>query len=567
MTRKYILLLIGFFAALSLISCSKQQGGGGDEPTGKVTVYGQVKGSDGASLAGVIVSDGTVCAKTDAQGCYELRSALNAKVNKFIFVTTPEKYSAPVVNGIPVFYKKIADLTKQEDGTYRGVDFTLNKISGNTDKFTLFISADPQPRNSNAGYDNFAYHALDCCEDLYRDWRETKSEIIDRPVYGIVLGDIVHENMTLFSKYTNGLKQNGFATYNCPGNHDHDLDTEGSTGGSNMIGLQTFEKNFGPTCYSVDLGKIHLIMMDDMYVPYKDGKCPKGDFNTGFFDNDWTWLKNDLAQVDRSRTIFFGAHGVIYMQPGGTEMGTRTNNHLSDVAHLLAKFAKVHAWFGHSHVPYNHNYASNDKNFPNVESHMVPRSTGDLWTNERLAGGAPRGFVVVDVDGTNVTWKFKPTPYQRSSFAGTHGKPAVPYMDYTFDNGIAKLNSDGTVLDEKYQIVAYPPTAYPEANGYVVANVYWWDDKWSKPTWTADGSTPETMKAFTPSKSDSYDLNDKTIASFYASKESKLQSSDFTWFKNVHTLFYVYVGSASKGSGTVSVTDRFGNKYSTKLTW
>jgi len=563
--KKFI--FAGILVAFLLFSCQKEEGGG-DEPAGEITVTGCVKGSDGLLLQGVTVSDGTVCTSTDAQGCYKLPSKLDKEV-KFIFVTTPENYSAPVIEGIPVFFKRVSELKKEADGTYKNVDFTLDKIETNPDRFTLLVSADPQPRSSGATYDNFAYHSLDCCQDLYRDWRETSAKISGRPVYGIVLGDIVHENMTLFDQYTKALAQNSYPTFNVPGNHDHDLDKEGSTGGSNMIGLQTFEKNFGPTNYSVDLGKIHAVFMDDMYVPYDaSGKCPKSGYSTGFTDNSWTWLKNDLALVDRSKTIFFYAHGVIYMQPGGTEMGTRTPNHLSDVAHLLAKFGKTHAWFGHSHIPYNHVYAANDKNFPNVESHMVPRSTGELWTNERLAGGAPRGYVIVDVNGTDVSWKFKPVPYQSSKFCGKHGQPSVPYMNYSFTGGVAALNDGGSILDEQYQIVAYPPSAFAEAQGYIVANVYWWDSNWSTPTWTTDGSTPETMKAYISKTSDNYDANDKTIATFYIKNEpTTLGGGDYSWNKDVRTLFYTYVGTSEHGSGTVSVNDRFGNTFSTKLTW
>ena len=48
----------------------------------------------------------------------------------------------------------------------------------------------------------------------------------------------------------------------------------------------------------------------------------------------------------------------------------------------------------------------------NLEAHSVVRSTGELWTNEYLSIGVPRGYVVVDVDGEDISWKFKPTVYQ-----------------------------------------------------------------------------------------------------------------------------------------------------------
>lgn len=559
--------LIVLLAVLFLAACSKQPVGPKEEEA-EVTVEGTVKGNDGQLLKGVVVSDGRICTKTDEKGHYQLRSSLDADV-RFIMVSTPGGYSAPVEKGLPIFFKRRAELGQPDSkGKYSNVDFTLEKISGNPERFTVIVSADLQPRNRTAGYDNFAYHSLDCCEDVYRSWRELTSTITDRKVYGITLGDIVHENMTLYKNYKEGLATQNFPTYNVMGNHDHDLDSEGSTGGNNIIGPLSFERELGPVTYSFNLGKIHVIVMDDIFIP--DGKCQKQQYLTGITDRDWEWLQNDLKTVDRGTTIFYCTHSPMFMQRSLSDRGKKTTaNHISAAANLLAKYAKVHAWAGHTHTTFNYNYPESDA-FRNVEVHTLPRTTGELWTNEFHANGSPRGYTVVDVDGTSVSWKFHPVKYQSSEYVGTSKgyTYTYPYRNYDFgSDGVARLKEGSAELDSEYQCVVYAPGTYKDK--YVYANVFNWDDKWSLPVFTPDGGSATTMTQVNKNNGEMYmyDFNDKSVATFYREHCQTLANADYNYSSgDLNTLFNAYCNQ-SKGSGSVSVTDRFGNKYETRISW
>ena len=171
----------------------------------EVTVKGYIR-SNGKPIANVVVSDGLLCTKTNANGFYALKS--NLADTKFVMVSIPSGYTAPTdANGLPIFYHRVTNNEKSKNLCV--ADFSFNKIANNSDRFTLLVGADPQPRASSAGYDNNAYHSLDCCNDLYRDMREKAAAITDQNVYGLMLGDIVHENMGLYDNYIEGLKTLG----------------------------------------------------------------------------------------------------------------------------------------------------------------------------------------------------------------------------------------------------------------------------------------------------------------------------------------------------------------------
>ena len=136
----------------------------------------------------MVVSDGLLTTLTDESGYYALESDLSTR--RFVQVTIPAAYEIPVKNGIPQFWRRIP-----EGATEFEADFTLQARRKAASRYTVLMTADPQIRSRSARYDNFAFHSIDMYEDMCRDLRETAASITDRPVYGISLGDLVHNDM------------------------------------------------------------------------------------------------------------------------------------------------------------------------------------------------------------------------------------------------------------------------------------------------------------------------------------------------------------------------------------
>ena len=573
---------------LLLPACGPEENGGGEEngktPAKEWTVSGTVKGNDGNPIADVVVSDGISCTRTDAQGNYALAVDLSvdlAATLKYVFVSTPSGWAAPKEEGHAIFWKWLKDYSKNSEGKITGVDFTLTKIA-NPERFTIFIFGDPQPRKS--GYTVYtngsAFRAVDVCTDMYKDMKELAAKMTS-PVYGIGLGDIVHRTPSYLPTYRSGMMGTGITTYNIIGNHDQVADEQGN----NPVGLaeeeasKIFEKHMGPTNYSFNLGSLHFLMLDDMVI--REGK-PSDDCATGLTDDIWEFVKNDLALVPSSASIMLCAHSPMFMQLDGTEQNWHKKyNHLSELKNILKRFERVYAWAGHSHSTFNH-YTKDS----NIEEHTLCRVTGALWTNEYLSeNGTPRGYIVFDYDGGNISWKFKPTFWQTGAHcnAGTDKEPDYTYRDWNYDaTGRAILKSTGQPLDDSYQMQLFKPGTYEKNDNTVYANVFLWDEAWKTPTVQLEGSTsrsPMTRVTEGVGKLFRYSFADREMTEFYASKWPGLKTEwygeDYTGtgypdkkMKNCASIFKYKVNStADHGSATVRVTDRFGNEYSSKLTW
>ena len=549
------------------VSCKKDpDGNGGDKPEPSVitgNIQGTVVSSTGTPLEGVVVSDGLHCTKTNSKGEWGLEADLDN--TDYVFVSTPSDHSAPLVDGTPVFWKSLKDLTPK-DGKYLDVKFTLDKLS-RADRFSILIYADPQPRSKGAGYDNMGYHALDCCADMYRDMKEYVSTLTGRPVYGIGLGDIVHRSPNLLTQHKAGFADAGVRNYNVIGNHDHDTETVFPANTPEKIAAGKFEAVLGPVNYSFNLGDLHIVVLDNMICPQETNGKFSDNCKNGLRDDIWQWLQNDLQYVSKDKTLMVCAHSPMFRLTGGSN---RTAQHSADYRDLLSKYKKVLHWAGHVHLSLNYV----DVNNPVIESHSVTRVTGELWTNEYLgSNGTPRGYIVFDYDGGAYKWHFKPIYYQTGAFTGTYtthdkGKqPDYTWRDWDYVNGKAIMRTTGKPLDESYQMQVFAPGSYPGSDGekYLYANIFLWDELWEEPKLYIN-SVPKKMTRVVD-KNYMYTPATREIREFYNTYNSYLAGDDYEFSSsNTESVFRVFV-DAEHGSGTVKVKDRFGNTYSSDITW
>ncbi|MBP5397224.1 MAG: calcineurin-like phosphoesterase C-terminal domain-containing protein [Bacteroidales bacterium] len=548
-------------------------------------VTGRVVDNSGNPIEGVVVSDGILSVRTNADGNFYINSSRIAKNasnattsdTTFVYISTPSGYkNQEVVAGIPKFYKKRSEMSKSGN-IYNCGNFTLTPV--NDSHFTLLVTADPQPRKHDgqwASIEKTAYRSLRLCQSLYRDLKETAASK-STPVYGLCLGDLVHEDMSLLDTYiSDGMNTVGYPTFNVLGNHDND--PSASNDGAGAIPFMT---RFGPRNYSFNIGGVHFVVLDNLMMYRKDGQLTG--FNQGINDEVWEWLQGDMAYIPTTTKVMVAAHSPMFKYITGSER-TNTARHGPDYGALFDKYSEVHAWAGHTHIGFNFVYSQNHRH-RNVQVHTLARSTGELWTNEYLAeGGTPRGFTVVDVNNGTISWKFHPTKYLNSSYHGTQGQPTLNLCEYIWSDtspSVAQMKNTGNGdtgqdLSEAYQMHVFAPGTYSQDTGSntVYANIFLWDEKWKTPTFTPTGGSAMTMERISGRVGDTdnpeaHDAAGTEMRTFYNAKYSILRSGcGYTAsIPGIQSIFKATGIPSSCHSGTVRVEDRFGNVYTRYLSW
>ena len=179
----------------------------------------------------------------------------------------------------------------------------------------------------------------------------------------------------------------------------------------------------------------------------------------------------------------------------------------------------------------------------------------------------------MDVVDGEISWRFHPTKYLKSEFHGTHGQPSYTYCDWNYAGTspkVAKMKDTGADLDESYQMHVFPPDAYGDGKFYV--NVFLWDSRWGTPTLTTAGGAPVPMTHVetvdtSPEARIGYDRADKEIKSFYYANYSLLRSAGYDDFAPGVPLTMFCADAPASGTGTVSVTDRFGQVWTRTVSW
>ena len=294
-------------------------------------VTGRVTSTGGLPIEGVVVSDGFNCTQTDADGRYALTSDL--ELRRFVFVSVPAEYEIPARHGCPQFFRRIDRFQKEVKA-----DFVLEPRLVPAVHHTLLVQGDPQIKNYGVDGSAEAYRSV-----VIPDIRMRST--ITTPCYGINLGDLVYNDMNVYNAYIDNTGRVNTTTFNVIGNHDHDQ----TTILSDSLGTVYFEMYLGPTCYSVELGELHFIFLDNI-VMKNNTLDPNnvGAYSDGLSDEAYSWLCNDLKYVDKDRTVMLCAHSSMFRKPD-SEPADR-DRHGPDYASRLAQYRCVHSWAGHSSI-------------------------------------------------------------------------------------------------------------------------------------------------------------------------------------------------------------------------
>lgn len=456
-----------------------------------IELRGQVR-AGGKGIKGVSVTDGTNVCQTDANGNYELLSNRQAR---FVYISVPSGYKFDNNQGIAVFYKVIPVTATS---SFRA-DFSLEKLKQDDTQHNFVVWADPQIISKKDAELLLTQSAPDL-RNLVDSY--PKGSLF----HGIGCGDLVWDHFELFEDYKKAIALSGIPFFSLIGNHDMDLNARGDEGSS-----VTFQQHFGPTYYSYNRGKIHYVVLDDVFFI---GVAKK---YIGYItEKQLRWLEQDLKTVKPGSTLVVSLHIP-------TNTGSRRRNKLKEdemggvvmnrqQLYDILKPYKVHIMSGHTH--FNEVWTE-----ANITEHVHGTVCGAWWTGPVCGDGTPNGYAVYEVNDTDISWYYK-----------------------------------ATGLPPEHQIRIYPPGKHPDYTQEISINVWNWDRDWKVEVFADDQNlgSPEQRVTYDPLALELHLGPDKPVK--------------HKWVEPILTdhMFFVKVPVNTK-SVKVNAIDGFGKSYKAVL--
>lgn len=536
-------------------------------PKEDCNVYGKVT-CDGAGVPGVQVSDGISITETDSEGNYYLKSSEKWRV---VFMTIPSGYEAPLDGILPQFSSRLDGNPSTRDR----VDFTLNKVAGQED-YVVYFLGDMHLAGRGITGDVRQFKAFE------KDLNTRLASVSGKRQYAVTLGDMTwdlywYDNSYQFPEYLKEMNSafKGLPVFHTMGNHDNDMRSVGDFNAATL-----YVRDIAPTYYAFNIGEVHYIVLDNIFCT-NDGTGSRT-FDYDIPQEEYSWLRQDLAHVDKDTPIIVTMHAPVFRNTTGTVYDftpdgysdSGKKNDFSWTAKIDAAFdgyKTVHIVSGHTHRVLNvpskgvetSSRVPSDRNYFEHNSGAICAS---WWWSAKLTpglnigtDGAPGGYAIWNVNGKNIDWTFK----------GTGRKADYQFRAYDlnnvcFDTGV----SSGTWLPDanswalqhfQNDFGKYFPK---NSDNEVLINVWNYDPSWKIKVVekTADGD-----RELTPVQTRT--LDPLHIAALTAKRYDKSDLSSAPSFTTVFSPHFFKVKCSSASTTLViSVTDGFGNTSTQTMT-
>ena len=495
------------------------------EPAAGSTIYGKVV-AEGKGLAGVVVSDGNLVTVTDDNGVYQLASN---KKHGYVFISVPSGYEVNCESVFPSFYKRVSGPT-----TVERVDFELTPV--NQDAFTLLMLGDMHLANINNDRQQFSRFV-----DDVKEYMQSKP---GEKFYGVTLGDMTDNRYWtsedyFFDDYKEEMKVlEGLPIFHTVGNHDHRSDI-----GDDVQALLYYNEHLGPEYYSFNIGKVHVVVLDNLDFNHPD----VGSYYEKLNDEEIEWLKKDLEYVSKDTPLFITMHANYYKHPKTTPEAivVQTNQATKDFNNLIEAYEEVHLFSAHSHRLWNIDNG-------NVFEHKCGAVCAAWWVCGFLSpginlakDGVPGGYIIVTVDGKDIKWQFKGTDYPVTEQFTTYDRNT---MNVTSNRRVPNASQKNR---QKYEAEAEYWLQKGEENE-VYINVWNWDPEWKI----------EVKENYFRLDVEQLALKDPLYLITTIAK--RFNDNDSTTGELSYTIFKVKASSPDS-TLEIKVTDRFGNVYTESM--
>ena len=333
------------------------------------------------------MTDGYSYAVTDYNGNYALQGN---SLSRAVYLSVPAEYEVPMdADHHPAYYKNgnFGDTSQKYTN-----DFQLTPRSSVSDNFTLAVAADIHVSN-DSDLNKFTGRALpDMISTLDSYCTGDYAECIT-----ILAGDQMTDNMSMVQPFRNALagktvggRKQTFL--HCIGNHDFDAQYVSSNGlaADSYNASKTFVENYGPTDYSLNIGKAHIIVMNNMRVHKASGSSVE--FYQGFTLEQLNWLRADIALVEnpQEKVVILIVHCPIL---------DNAYQYYTEVKEQLTKFHEAHIVSGHTHRINNFKHDKSAAGGSRIYEHNLQMMGGMWWKTNLSVDGSPAGFGLMKFSG------------------------------------------------------------------------------------------------------------------------------------------------------------------------
>ena len=511
------------------------------EPSAVTTVFGLVSSEEGP-VANVVVSDGTEVTVTDDKGIYELKSA---KKWGYVFISVPSGYEVAAEGVFPQFYQTLkgaADVVEQKD-------FKLTKVDGQ-DRYKLFLLGDMHLANRTNDAAQFTQFTTDL--NAYM------AQHSGQKMYALTLGDMTwdlywYKNNYALPQYRETINRQvkNLQIYHTMGNHDNDFMTT-----SDYDAAVKYVDCIGPTFYSFNIGQVHYVVMDNIDCSAYDGTDSRN-YVKKLSNEQLKWLAKDLAYVDKSTPLLVAMHAQIYKP---TSTGFAFDHDSANTEALLAALDgyEVHFVTGHTHKVYNITPDDDVVKGRDIHEHNSGAICASWWWSGNLTpgvhvsiDGAPGGYAIWDIDGTDFAWLYKSTGWPEE----------YQFRSYDLNNVSFSMDDVPNIPSNVLIQLAYKKyvNAYPEnSDNEVLIKIWNWNSNWELSVVDERGKTLEYTPVW------AYDPLHIAALSVPRFNNSGITSTPSFVTESATNFFKVKADDADVDL-TITVKDEFGHTWTEEM--
>lgn len=430
-------------------------------------------------------------------------------------------------------------------------DFELTKVEGQ-EQFKLFVLGDMHLANRTNDAKQMA--------EFFADINAYRNTLAGQKMYALTLGDMTwdlywYKNNYALPEYLSTMNSQikNLQIFHTIGNHDNDYKTY-----SDADAEGNFRSLIAPTYYSFNLGKVHVVVMDDIDCDAYDGSTERN-YRKALSAQQLAWLEKDLMQVDAATPIIMTMHAQVYYPQAGGDFKIDHDPTSSNQLFSILQGRQVHFVTGHTHLNFNVTPEADITAGEQFYEHNTAAVCGSWWWSGYLTpgihispDGTPGGYAIWDIDGTHISYQYKATGHDLNHQFRTYDLNQVNFSA----KDVPLMTGASATVQKKWDeyAAAYPYNQHNE----VLINIWNWNPHWTLSITDSQGRKLSYTETWAYDPLHIAALSVKRLNAPALQSVPSFVTEKFTHFFKVQAL-------DADSDLTIVATDEFGHTYTEQM--